>query len=291
MPVKLPPLPRRRRLTLEFLEDRTTPSTITVTTLNDVVDGDTSSVANLQATPGPDGAISLREAIDAAETDATADTINFDPSLAGGTINLTNANNGAFGPTSFEIATPITIDGSGQILSIDGEIGQFRFFAVAATGNLTLENLELTGGQANGGSGSQGGGGAAGMGGAIFNMGTLTVRNSTLDNNTAFGGNAGTTGEIGGGGGGIGASATGIDGGGPNAGTSVGSPDGGFGGGGAAASELSTGNGGFGGGGGGGAFGQPGGNGGFGGGGGGATQGSTGTGGAFADSGEDNDGE
>ncbi|HEY2909441.1 MAG TPA: hypothetical protein VGI99_04305, partial [Gemmataceae bacterium] len=185
--MKLPPLPRRP-LTLEFLEDRTTPSTITVTTLNDVVDGDVSSVANLQATPGPDGVISLREAIDAAETDATADTINFDPSLAGGTINLTNANNGAFGPTSFEIATPITIDGSGQVLSIDGEIGQFRFFAVAATGNLTLENLELTGGQAIGGGGFQGGGGAAGLGGAIFNQGTLTVRNSTLNDNFALGG-------------------------------------------------------------------------------------------------------
>ncbi|HXD87583.1 MAG TPA: choice-of-anchor Q domain-containing protein, partial [Urbifossiella sp.] len=279
------------RLTLEFLEDRTTPSTITVTTLNDVVDGDVSSVANLQTTPGPDGVISLREAIDAAETDATADTINFDPSLAGGTIHLTNANNGAFGPTSFEIATPITIDGSGQILSIDGEIGQFRFFGVTATGNLTLENLELTGGQAIGGSGFQGGGGAAGLGGAIFNMGTLTVRNSTLDNNTAFGGNAGTTGQTAGGGGGIGESATGIDGGGPNAGTVAGSPDGGFGGGGAAASELSTGNGGFGGGGGGGAFGLSGGNGGFGGGGGGTNQGSPGAGGAFANNGENNDGE
>jgi hypothetical protein len=52
-------------------------ATVTVDSTTDVNDGDTTSVANLIANPGPDGYISLREAILAANNSPGADTINF----------------------------------------------------------------------------------------------------------------------------------------------------------------------------------------------------------------------
>lgn len=61
---------------------------ITVATSSDVSDGDTSSVSNLQADPGVDGAISLREAIAAANNDPGAETIAFAPALLAGTITV-----------------------------------------------------------------------------------------------------------------------------------------------------------------------------------------------------------
>ncbi|MCA9050976.1 MAG: cadherin domain-containing protein, partial [Planctomycetaceae bacterium] len=50
---------------------------IVVTTTNDVVDGNTTSTIALQANPGPDGVISLREAITAANAQNDVDTIHF----------------------------------------------------------------------------------------------------------------------------------------------------------------------------------------------------------------------
>ena len=52
-------------------------------TANDVLDGDTSSIANLIANPGADGVISLREAITAANNTPGLDIINFDIPGAG----------------------------------------------------------------------------------------------------------------------------------------------------------------------------------------------------------------
>jgi subtilisin-like proprotein convertase family protein len=64
---------------------------ITVATNSDDSDGDVSSVANLLSNPGPDGTISLREAILATNNDPGTYTIRFDPSLAGSTISVTGA--------------------------------------------------------------------------------------------------------------------------------------------------------------------------------------------------------
>src|SRR5712664_3588621 len=52
-------------------------ATISVNSTTDVADGDTSSISALIATPGPDGVISLREAIIAANNTAGADAISF----------------------------------------------------------------------------------------------------------------------------------------------------------------------------------------------------------------------
>lgn len=100
-------------LFLDWLEDRTAPALITVTTLSDASAGD--------------GLVSLREAIQAANTDTSvdgstagsgADTIVFDPSLTAfgpATINLTlfdaGLNNTEVGPTAFRITSDVTIQG------------------------------------------------------------------------------------------------------------------------------------------------------------------------------------
>jgi hypothetical protein len=64
--------------------------TVTVTGLNDVIDGDTSGIGALQANPGRDGTISLREAVAAANNtqDGNVRAIQFAPELKGQTIVL-----------------------------------------------------------------------------------------------------------------------------------------------------------------------------------------------------------
>ncbi len=61
--------------------------TIVVSSTQDVVNGDTSSVSALVADPGPDG-ISLREAIEATNASPGTYVIDFAPSLAGATLSL-----------------------------------------------------------------------------------------------------------------------------------------------------------------------------------------------------------
>ena len=217
-------------------------------------------------TPGGDGFVSLREAIFAAQTNTTTDlgdtgtvaldTIVFDLS---GTIDLNTADDITAGPSAFRITSNISIDASsaptGIALRRDPALGAaaLRFFLVSAGGNLTLNDLTLSGGRATGGSGGSGaggGGGAAGVGGAIWNQGgSLTVNNSTFLSNEAQGGAGGNSrAGFGGGGGGGGLNGNGADGtagafgaggvGGPGGGGSgggsgfVGSPGGNFAGGG-----------------------------------------------------------
>ncbi|SPF45121.1 exported hypothetical protein [Candidatus Sulfopaludibacter sp. SbA4] len=117
-------------------------------------------------------------------------TITFAPSLNGQTIALdtSSPNNHLF------IFHDLTIQGPGAgLLTISGGSGTRISFI--AGGNVTISDLTLANGLAqggNGGAGAGGGGGAAGMGGAIFvNGGNVTVRNVTLAGNTARGGAGG----------------------------------------------------------------------------------------------------
>ncbi len=206
----------------------------------------------------------LRGAIAAATADAHLDTITFAPALFTGgpqTITLSTVGDGTAGPSDFGITTPITIvgpAGNNGLTLLNS--GAQRLFYVGAAGNLTLENLTLTGGLARGGSSYKGGAGA-GLGGAIFNQGALTLLQSTLSGNTAQGGASGvgfTAGTKNGyGGGGLAGPGLAGNGGGPNGGgiSTTRIDDGGFGGGGAydpyPGEPSYAGNGGFGGGGGG----------------------------------------
>lgn len=160
----------------------------------------------------------------------------------------------------------IAIQNAGpQMVTIDGQDSHRVFFV--ASGNVSISELAIVNGAAQGGNGASGrggGGGGLGAGGALFvNTGaTVTVENVAFDGNSATGGSGGAGGTSNGGGGGGGFGGSG--------GTAA---NGGGGGGGFAGRG---GNGANGGGGGGGIAGQGGNGGNAGGGGGGTTNGNTG---------------
>ncbi|MGI0485866.1 Ig-like domain-containing protein [Pantanalinema rosaneae CENA516] len=146
------------------------PKTFTVTSVLDIVDPN-------------DGVMTLREAIQAANDNAGADTIEFNLGSGSQTITLTNG--------QLEILDDLTINGTGaDKLRISGNYAS-RVFQVGlyATSfwdapnmipnspTVTLKDMTIAYGQAD-------------NGGGILNTGNLTVMNSVLDNNFSsnFGG-------------------------------------------------------------------------------------------------------
>ncbi|MFA9476887.1 autotransporter domain-containing protein [Phycisphaerales bacterium AB-hyl4] len=152
------------------------------------------------------GAGSFRDAIAQANASGSASTIQFDASLAGQTLALDSAL-----PL---IASDLVVEG-GAGLTISGQ-GQHRIFFVDQ-GNVTIHNLNLVDGLAQGGRGGDGansgaGGGGMGAGGALFvnEHAHVTLSNVTLTDNHARGGDGGNAfggggaPQGGGGGGGLG---------------------------------------------------------------------------------------
>ena len=80
----------------------------------------------------------------------------------------------------------VTINASGFRPFIVGDAGTTPYI----TFPLTLKNITVTGGTAQGGAGTDGGGGGAGLGGAVLvtSNGTLTLNGATLTSNSATGG-------------------------------------------------------------------------------------------------------
>jgi hypothetical protein len=186
---------------LELLEDRTAPAMLTVTTLSD-----------LSVHTG----VSLRNAIATANIDAqvgTADTINFDSSLAGGTVLLSQGQLELSGVPATGTAL-IQIDASGLTggITIDGQQAQRILYVDGGVrselDNLTLKNgyagptypvvtplgggaiynfgwVTLSGCHLTGNYGGWQGGLIGGSGGAIQNYGTMVINNSFLTNNYA----------------------------------------------------------------------------------------------------------
>jgi uncharacterized repeat protein (TIGR01451 family) len=147
----------------------------------------------------------LIAAIDTANTNGEDDVID----LGGNTFTLTVRHNTDFGYNGL----PGILSDSGHSLSIEngvierssaGGTPSFRLLHISTGGDLTLRNVTLRNGLAKGGDGAAGGGGGAGLGGAIFNQGTLVIENSTINGNTARGGNGDGPSSAGGGGGGVG---------------------------------------------------------------------------------------
>ena len=165
---------------------------VTVTTPLDVVDGTTTSIVALIADPGADNAISLREAIIAANNSPGADVILLDS----GTYTLSMAGNGdTLG--DLNITSPVEIigvpDGS-SVISAEPVLND-RVFTVES--DATFQHLTITGGDANSGGGINNnstltvdnsvvtGNKALFGGGGILNNGTLIVSDSTISSNTA----------------------------------------------------------------------------------------------------------
>ena len=191
---------RQRRLRLETLEDRRMLAVATVDTELDVVDIN-------------DGLTSLREAIFAANTISGADTIEFDPSLAGKTILLTQGEllisddltiNG-LGQDLLTIdasgsdATPGVVDGMGsRVFNISdndsGNILNVALFGLTITGgdpggsgggissaeSLTITDSTITGNAANVDIDAQ----HSGHGGGVYSEGNLTIANSVISGNS-----------------------------------------------------------------------------------------------------------
>ena len=170
------------------LEDRTLLAGFQVTNLND------------------SGTGSLRAAIAGADAAGGSNGITFASNLNGGTIDLTNYDSTHFGLglTAFWVSDNISIMGpsaSENAIKIqrDPGAGDFRLFSVAVGASLSLQDLTLADGYAQGGSGAYGGGGgAAGLGGAIaVDQGTLNLTTVAVSNNVAAGGQGGQPGNTG----------------------------------------------------------------------------------------------
>ena len=188
------PLSRRGyQPTLENLEDRFAPATITVNNVSDSLFNPNPTV--VPSTLGP--VVSLRDAINAANNDTTGTNATDTIVLLPGTYQLNQVDNTTLGANALPVITGhIIIQDAGSlpaILNVSG--ASMRVFDVEPTGHLTLQSLTVSGGTAqgaNGGAGSSGGGGAAGLGGAIFNQGSVSLFDCTLVGNQAIGGAGGT---------------------------------------------------------------------------------------------------
>ena len=167
---------------------------VTVSTGTDLVDGDTSSLANLELDKGDDGEISLREAIIAANADAAADTIFLESRTHSFPFNGDGNNLG-----DLDILTDITIQGAGAGETIISGVMSDRLFQVADGGDLTLQGLTLQGGRSvTGGAVRVDADGllqatdtvfrdnsATTSGGAIYSEGGVTLNRVSLVDNSA----------------------------------------------------------------------------------------------------------
>ena len=150
---------------------------VTVTTLVDEVDGDTSSIANLLQTRGADGEISLREAILAANsTFSTADEI-----FLGSGVHVLDRVGTATGFGDLDINSTIEITGASDGSTvIDANTLMDRVFDVSGQ-ETTLRNLTIQGGDT---SETFGGGGILASGGSTLNLDSVVL----IDNTAIFGG-------------------------------------------------------------------------------------------------------
>ena len=161
---------QKKALDFQTLEDRRMLAVITVSSLADNMD--------------VDGMVTLREAIQAANTDSSvdgsvagsgADTIEFSAAaLSGQTITL--------GGSDLEITEALTIDATAlsQNVTIDANNASRIFNISASTGDFNLTGLTLTGGRSTV---------DFGHGGAVRSLssGTLTITRSTVTSNSIAG--------------------------------------------------------------------------------------------------------
>lgn len=150
----------------------------------------------------------LIAAVESANTDGVASIIQ----LTASTYTFTAVDNSNYGPNALPlIESDLAIEGNGATLVRENGAPAFRFFAVSngadlpsEAGSLTLRDVTLENGLAQGGNGGPGigGGGGAGMGGAIFCRGGVALENVSFKGNTARGGEGGVDNGSGNGGGG-----------------------------------------------------------------------------------------
>ena len=155
-----------------------------------------------------DGTCTLREAIRSANTDTSSgsasgeclagngtDTIQFSGAVVGSTITLVAVDDTTVGPSALLVNSAIIIQG-GSATTITRGGSSKRLFYVDSTGNLSLFDVVLSNGRAQGFRGGTSlaggrGGGSAGLGGAIFSEGAVSIERSTVSGSRAIGGAGG----------------------------------------------------------------------------------------------------
>lgn len=152
----------RFRPRVEALEQRLLLATFNVTTTVDVLD------------PG-DGALSLREAVLAANSSNGADRIV----LPAGTylLSLSGADEDVSRTGDLDLAGRLAVQGAGAGATIIDVAGLDRVFQILGGGDATLSGMTIQGGS------------GAGFGGGILNTGTLAIDNCIItDNSAGYGG-------------------------------------------------------------------------------------------------------
>jgi hypothetical protein len=124
---------------------------ITVNTVDDVVDSTSTSVDSLLSNPGPDGFISLREALLVANLSSGLKRISFDPSLHGQTIIL-DPDRQYTDPRLVITGEEITIDGDidsdgSPDITLDGSSMEKNFSTafLVSSGEITIDHFILRG--------------------------------------------------------------------------------------------------------------------------------------------------
>jgi len=166
-------------------------------------------IASIPVTPtaraaefSPTNTAELISAIEQANQSVEADIIRLTP---GTTYLLDDVMNNAGLP---DIASEIRIVGNGATIARDPNAGPLRIFYITSSGDLTLENVTISGGQVTNGGGIHNyhgdltlidshitGNDVTGVGGGVYaEYGTLTVMNSVISGNTAGSGGAGISG-------------------------------------------------------------------------------------------------
>ncbi|HEU5011794.1 MAG TPA: Ig-like domain-containing protein, partial [Roseiflexaceae bacterium] len=182
-------------------------ASLTVTTTTDSLDAAGGCPAmTIASLPGPDGVVSLREAICAANNTAGADTITFG---VNGTFPITRlGEDDANDVGDFDLKSNITITGNGAANTIIDGRNNDRVFDTFGCGACTINisGVTITRGNGNSTNGSVGGGmyidggvtvsisnstvsnstSEAGGGGGINNSGILTLNTVTLSGNSSL---------------------------------------------------------------------------------------------------------
>ena len=195
-------------LSYESLEDRALLAAVTVGTAADLVDGNTTSVASLIADPGADGAVSLREALTAANNSSDFDTITFDASVFNGdavdvirlqsplsvgqSVQIIGGDQGvvvsgdSLGDDTLVVGSFVTDTVASDIAGVlsDNTDRVFQFFGGSGQTS-TISGLTVTGGASSGGGG-----------GILVDSSNLTLNESTVAGNRAsdFGGGIASSG-------------------------------------------------------------------------------------------------
>lgn len=141
------------------------------------------STIGMTATYNASDQVTLKAAIDNANSSGTADTINVTANIVidGTLIGSPFVADGDNGMPSITTSQPLIIDGGGFTIERDTIMApSFRIFHIDSAASVTVRNLTLKGGFAENNAGDA-------LGGGIYNLGALTIEDSVFDSNRADG--------------------------------------------------------------------------------------------------------